>query len=103
MTIDASRHFAALSARQSLPTDSRDTPADPLRDAFTDFVGESLFGQMLSAMRSTVKQPAYFGGGQAEEIFQSQMDQVLVQKLSDASADRIADPMYELFRLGQPQ
>ncbi|WP_164104624.1 rod-binding protein [Candidatus Laterigemmans baculatus] len=73
--------------------------ADPAREAFRDFVGQTLFGQMLSSMRSTVGTPAYFHGGRTEEIFQEQMDQILVEDITEKSADTIADPMYELFSL----
>lgn len=72
---------------------------DKLKEAFQDFVGQTFFGQMLSALRSTEGEVAYFNGGRAEEIFRGQLDQVLTEKISDASADKIADPMYDLFRL----
>jgi flagellar protein FlgJ len=71
--------------------------AEPLREAFRDFVGQTLFGQMLSSMRSTVGKPAYFHGGRAEEIFSEQLDQVLVEQITEASASTVADPMFELF------
>lgn len=70
-----------------------------LQESFKQFVGQTLFGQMLSSMRQTVEKPAYFHGGQTEEIFQQQLDQVLVEDITDASADKIADPMFELFNL----
>ena len=70
---------------------------DKLREAFRDFVGETLFGQMLSAMRSTVDKPAYLHGGQTEEIFRQQLDQIMVEDITESSASSIADPMYELF------
>jgi hypothetical protein len=77
----------------------RETPEtiSETQAAFRDFVGQTLFGQMLKSMRSTVGKPAYLHGGKTEEVFQQQMDQVLVEKMSDASADQIADPMFELF------
>lgn len=68
-----------------------------LREKFDQFVGESLFGQMLKGMRKSLGKPAYFHGGRAEEVFQSQLDQLLVEKLSDASAEQISEPMYQLF------
>lgn len=74
---------------------------DALEKAFTDFVGQTLFAQVLSSMRSTQQEPAYFHGGQAEKIFQGQLDQILTEEISNASADKIAKPMYELFRLRQ--
>jgi peptidoglycan hydrolase FlgJ len=76
---------------------------DATRDAFRDFVGQTLFGQMMQSMRSSVGKPAYFHGGRGEEVFQQQLDSVLVEKISDASASTVADPMYELFRLQRGQ
>lgn len=68
--------------------------AKEVRDAFRDFVGESFFGQMLKAMRSTVGKPAYFHGGRAEEVFRGQLDQTMAEQLTKVSADQIADPMF---------
>jgi len=73
---------------------------DPLREAFTQFVGETFFGQMIKAMRSTVGKPAFFHGGRAEEAFQGQLDQQLAEHLTKASADSFAEP---LFRRQFPQ
>jgi hypothetical protein len=72
-----------------------------LRETFDEFVGQSFFGQMTSALRKTVGKPAYFHGGRAEEIFRGQLDQVLAQEISEASAAEISDPMYELFTLSR--
>jgi peptidoglycan hydrolase FlgJ len=77
-------------------------PSDELKQAFQDFVGQTIFGQMLASMRSTVGKPAYLHGGRSEEIFQQQLDQVLVEEISRSSADRVADPMFELFNLQRP-
>ena len=71
------------------------------RAAFREFVGETVFGQMLSSMRKTVDKPAYFHGGRAEEVFQGQLDQELAREVTKASADRLADPMFELFMMQQ--
>ncbi|HIQ19844.1 MAG TPA: hypothetical protein EYH34_01215 [Planctomycetes bacterium] len=71
----------------------------PLRDAFRSFVGQTLFGQLLRAMRETVGKPAYFHGGRAEEIFQGQLDQVLAERLAEAGGERIAQPMFDLFTM----
>jgi hypothetical protein len=38
-------------------------------------------------------------GGRGEEIFRGQLDQVIAEKLSDATASQISDPMFELFQL----
>ena len=71
------------------------------RDVFDSFVGETFFGEMLKAMRKTVGKPAFFHGGQAEEIFQQQLDQILAEKLSDASADKFTGPMLKLVNMGR--
>ena len=74
-------------------------PSSEVREAFSDFVGQTFFTQLLTEMRKTVDKPAYFHGGQAEEIFQGQMDQLLSEQLSEATADSFSGPMFELFML----
>jgi len=73
--------------------------ADATKEAFGDFVGQTLFGSMLATMRESVGKPAYFHGGRTEEVFQKQLDQHLVEAISDASSESIVDPMYELFQM----
>lgn len=68
--------------------------AQELKKAYTDFVGKTFFGQMLKSMRSTVGEAAYFNGGKTEQIFRSQLDQQIADKMSDATADQIAEPMF---------
>ena len=70
-----------------------------LREAFDNFVGQTFFQQMLSAMRKTVDKPAYFHGGRAEEVFQGQLDQVLSEHMAKAAAAEFTDPLFELFSL----
>ena len=77
------------------PAKGADNPQ--LRKAFDSFVGESLFGQMLKSMRKSVKPPAVGGGGRAEEMFTQQLDQMLTQKLTEASGSTLSGPMYDLF------
>ena len=68
-----------------------------VREKFDQFVGETLFSQMLKSMRQSVGKPAYFHGGQAEEMFQSQLDQTLAQEMTKASAKTFSEPMFDLF------
>ena len=79
------------------------TPAtggsDELKQAFQDFVGKTFFSQMIASMRSTQQESAYFNGGQAEKIFQGQLDQILTDEITKASSSQIAEPMYRLFQL----
>jgi hypothetical protein len=73
---------------------SADNPNDELRRHFTQFVGETFYGQMIKSMRSTVGKPAYFHGGRGEEVFRAQLDQTLAEHMTVATADRFADPMF---------
>jgi Rod binding domain-containing protein len=69
--------------------------AQELREQFTQFVGEVFYGQMIKAMRATTSKAAYFHGGRAEDVFQGQLDQKLAEHLTEASAERFAEPMFE--------
>lgn len=75
---------------------------EELKEAFGDFVGNTFYGQLIASMRKTVDKPAYFHGGRGEEVFQGQLDQMLAEKLSDATQEQFAGPMFELFMLGRP-
>ena len=90
---------AVQSAPPKMPQPSAAQNNPELRKAFDKFVGETFFGQLLRSMRKTVGKPAYFHGGRAEEIFQQQLDQVLVEKVTQSSADKFSGPMFELFTL----
>ncbi len=78
---------------------SAEADSPELKKAFTDFVGQTLFGSMLASMRKSVGKPAYMHGGRTEEVFQKQLDQKIVEDLTDSSAESIAEPMFELFNL----
>jgi flagellar protein FlgJ len=96
-TPPAAVQAARLHPTAPKPPPRKKTDNEELCEAFQSFVGETLFGQLLKAMRKTVGKPAYFHGGRAEEIFQQQLDQVLAEKLSNASAEKFSGPMFELF------
>lgn len=88
-------------AKKFSETKGGDQETSEFQEAFRDFVGQTFFGQMLASLRSTQSEPAYFHGGQAEKIFQGQLDQQLAETLSDQSAPKLADPMYHLYQLRQ--
>ena len=66
------------------------------RETFNQFVGQTFFGQLMASMRKSVGKSDLLHGGRGEEIFQSKMDQIVVEKMSEATADQIANPMFEL-------
>ena len=65
-----------------------------LHETFTQFVGQTFYGQMIKSMRSTVGKAAYFNGGQGEKIFQGQLDQTMAEQMTKASADKFAEPLF---------
>ncbi len=67
-----------------------------VRELVHQFVGQTLYGQMIKSMRSTQSQNPYFHGGRAEEIFQGQLDMVLTDALTQASSGSLSDPIYKL-------
>ncbi len=83
------------------PTAGEGTKPGELREAFDQFVGESFYGMLFKTMRQSVGKSAYFHGGRGEEVFQGQLDQMLSEKMSKASASSFSDPMFELFQLGR--
>jgi len=99
-SIAADSTAALRSIQPQVPTRPDESAApNELRDAFDQFVGETFYGQMLKSMRQSVGKPAYFHGGQGEEIFRNQMDQVLVERMTDATASTFTGPMFDLFSL----
>ena len=75
--------------------------ATSARAAFDSSIGEMMFTQMLSAMHKSQGKPAYFHGGQAEEMFRSQLDQTLAQQMTKTHASGFTDALYERFALSQ--
>jgi Rod binding domain-containing protein len=81
---------------ESIPSVGNPTPARPvLPDAFDQFVGDTFFRQMLKSMRSGSGKPAFLHGGQAEEIFQSQLDEVIITDLAQATKDSFSAELFK--------
>jgi hypothetical protein len=81
--------------------DNEKNPAknDELRHQFDKFVGGTFYRQMLSEMQKTVGKPAYFHGGQAEEMFRSELNSKLADQMAESTAEQFTGPMFELFNL----
>ncbi len=87
---------AALASLSSSAASTK--PSSELKPTFQKAVAGMLFGQMMKAMRSTVGKPAYIHGGQAEEIFQSQLDQTFVEQLAEDNGGAFIGDLYAQFR-----
>lgn len=97
---------AAIQAVRLDPPGAAAAPPTAEKDAalhktFNSFVGQTMFGQMIKAMRKTVGKPAYLHGGMAEDIFQQQLDQILGEKLSTVCGAQLGDPMFKLSQLSR--
>ena len=97
--LNALKGTGALDSSDAIPLKSKGNSAEDVREKFTQFVGETFYGQMFKAMRSTVGKPAYFHGGRAEEVFQGQLDQVVAEQMAKANANSFTGPMFQLFSL----
>lgn len=101
--VKATRSMAAKSA--VTPVSLNDAPQqsdqDEFRKVFHRFVGETLFSQMLKAMRASQQPIPYFGGGRAEEIFQGQLDQLLTEKMTSGTPDSLSSTMFNLMTARQ--
>ena len=68
-----------------------------LQDAFQDFFAGTFYKQMFESLRKMHSKPAYFHGGRAEEMFQSQMDQQVAENLARDQGGSFSDPMFSVF------
>ena len=68
--------------------------ARDLQTAFQDFVGKSFYGEMMKSMRSTQGEPAYFHGGNAEKVFQTQLDHEIADEMSTSNSGELSAAMF---------
>jgi len=68
-----------------------------LKEAFQKFVAGTFYKQMFKAMREGQNKPAYFHGGQAEEMFQSQLDQQISEDLATREGGGLSDTLFSAF------
>lgn len=82
------------------PSQSKPTSNElEVKETFQDFVAGTFFKQMLKAMRKTHDKAAYFHGGQAEDIFQGQMDQQIAESLAKDHGKTFSDPLFRSFQI----
>ncbi len=74
-----------------------------VKTAFQDAVAGLFFGQMIKALRAGVGKPAYIHGGQAEEMFQTQMDQKVAENLARQNGGALVEELYQRFLVDHPE
>ncbi len=77
------------------PGSSQPHSREELKQLFQQSVGGTFFRQMMKSLRATTGKAAYFNGGQAEKIFQGQLDELMIEKLSEVSGGAFSDMMFE--------
>jgi len=70
---------------------------DELKKVFNEFTAGTFYREMLEAMRKGTGKPAYFDGGQAEEIFRAQLDQQIADRLVEQHGEQFSKPLFENF------
>jgi len=88
--------FQQLAAAQNSPEPNEESLE--VREAFQDFVAGTLFKEMFKSMRRMHGEPAYFHGGQAEKMFQSQMDQQVAEDLARTDGAQFSDALFDAFQ-----
>jgi hypothetical protein len=77
------------------PGSSQPHSHEELKQLYQQSIGGTFFRQMMKALRATTGKAAYFNGGQAEKIFQGQLDELMIEKLSEASGGVFSDALFE--------
>lgn len=73
------------------------------KTAFQNAVAGLLFGQMIKSLRSGVGKPAYLHGGQGEDLFQAQLDQVVAEQLARHHGAPLVEELYARFVIDHPE
>src|SRR5262245_28107762 len=68
-----------------------------VREKFQDFVGGTFYKEMLKSLRAAQRPSKYLNGGQAEKIFQGQMDQQIAEDLAHQYAGHLAAPLFDSY------
>ena len=72
-------------------------PDKVAQDKFQEFVAGSFYKLMLKSLRSAQKPSKYFNGGQAEKVFQGQLDEQFTDKMAKKNGGAISAPLYPAF------
>jgi len=80
------------------PKSATGTEDPRFRELLHQFIGQTLFGQMLKSMRATQEKNPFFHGGQSEEIYQSLLDMELTDQMTQATSKTLSEPMYKLMK-----
>jgi len=69
-----------------------------LAAVFHQFVGETFYQLMLKSLHTMHDKPAYMHGGQAETLFQNQLDQEIAGRLAQSDVGPYSRDLYKVFQ-----
>lgn len=84
-----------LDAAQQQKAPSADQPEAQAK--FQEFVAGTFYKLMLKSLRNGQQAPKYLNGGQAEKIFQGQLDDQFSGIMAQRSGAAISGPLYPAF------
>jgi len=73
-------------------------PQSEVEPVFQAFVAGTCYCEMLKSLHAMHDKPAYLHGGQAEELFQSQLDQVIAGQMAKEHGAALVGPLFEAFQ-----
>lgn len=96
--ISTSPAYAAVT-RSARPGETPDEAAQKeMESVFRQFVGETFYQLMLKSLHKMHDKPAYMHGGQAETMFQGQLDQQIASRLAQSEIGSASQDLYRQFQ-----
>jgi Rod binding domain-containing protein len=86
----------AASTAKNLSGNTQSDKTD-LKTNFQDFVAGTFYKEMLKSLNKMHGKPAYLDGGQAEKMFQGQLDQQMAENLARSHGSQFSDGLYQAF------
>lgn len=106
---DAVRPLSSLPLPQPQFADSSEKQLqskdrDKLRSTFDEAVAATFYRQMFKSLRASTGKAGLIANSQSEKMFQQQLDEVLIEKMSKASGSSFTSDLFEQqFRDLKPQ
>lgn len=94
---DAIRPTSVPLSPTATPEERRfqDEAQTKLRDTFDEAVASTFYRQMFKALRASTGKAGLIANSQAEKMFQQQLDEVLIERMSKASNGAFSEELFE--------
>ena len=91
-------NYQSLASQANGSLANLDKAQSDLDSVFHQFVGETFYQLMLKSLRNMHDKPAYLHGGQAETLFQNQLDQEVASGLAQTKVGTFSRDLYSVFQ-----